>query len=42
MPQAAADPAPAVYNGRLYCIGGGDHGSEFVGNVFNYVQIYQP
>jgi N-acetylneuraminic acid mutarotase len=42
MPQAVADPAPAVYDGSLYCIGGGDHGSEFVGNVFNYVQIYQP
>jgi hypothetical protein len=29
-------------NGRLYCIGGGDWTVPLNGNVYNYVQIYQP
>lgn len=42
MPQAVITPGSAVNKGLLYCIGGGDIGTPFHGNVFNYVQIYQP
>jgi N-acetylneuraminic acid mutarotase len=39
MPQAAMFAAPAVYKGRLYCLGGG---SSYQGTVLGTVQIYQP
>jgi len=42
MPQAVVSPGFALNAGQLYCIGGGDNGTVFRGNVFNYVQIYQP
>jgi hypothetical protein len=42
MPQAVVGPGSASVGGRLYCFGGADNGGLFLGNVFNYVQIYQP
>jgi N-acetylneuraminic acid mutarotase len=42
MPKAVIVPGSAAYRGLLYCIGGGDNGVPFQGNVFNYMQIYQP
>jgi N-acetylneuraminic acid mutarotase len=40
MPQATQYPASAVYQGRLYCFGGGQTYPQ--GPVYNVVQIYQP
>jgi hypothetical protein len=40
MPPAAA--WSAVYDGQLYCFGGGTVGTQFEGSVFDYLQIYQP
>jgi hypothetical protein len=42
MPQAVTGTGSAVNKGLLYCFGGGDRNSQFQGNVFKYVQIYQP
>ena len=42
MPKAVTGAGNAVNKGVLYCFGGGDRNSQFQGNVFNYVQIYQP
>jgi len=42
MPQAVTGTGSVVNKGLLYCFGGGDRNSQFQGNVFNYVQIYQP
>ena len=41
MPQAVTGAGNAVNKGLLYCFGGGDHNSQFQGNVYNYVQIYR-
>jgi N-acetylneuraminic acid mutarotase len=38
MPKATLVPGSAVYKGKLYCFGG----LNPRGDVFNYVQIYQP
>jgi hypothetical protein len=42
MPQAVTDAGSAVYKNVLYCFGGGNFSTQFVGTVFNNVQIYQP
>jgi len=42
LPQAAASLGSAVYKGVLYCFGGGSASTQFVGNVYDNVQIYQP
>ncbi len=42
MPQAVIDPASAVYNGKLYCIGGANNGNFGQGVPYGNVQIYQP
>jgi N-acetylneuraminic acid mutarotase len=42
MPETVTDMGSAVYNGKLYCIGGGSSAVPFQGSVFDYVQIYQP
>lgn len=39
IPQGVMWPAPAVYKGKLYCIGGW---ADFEGTPINNVQIYQP
>jgi N-acetylneuraminic acid mutarotase len=39
MPNALETPGSATVGGRLYCFGGS---SSNLGNVYNYVQIYQP
>jgi hypothetical protein len=35
-------PGSAVWNGQLYCFGGGDSTGGTGGNFYNNVQIYQP
>ena len=42
MPHPAVAPGSAMVGGLLYCIGGADSGAELKGNIYNYVQIYQP
>jgi N-acetylneuraminic acid mutarotase len=42
MPDAATNLGSAEVKGRLYCFGGSNNGNPFQGNIFNYVQIYQP
>jgi N-acetylneuraminic acid mutarotase len=43
IPNAVEAPGSAVYNGLLYCFGGGSLNQVgFVGSVYNYLQIYQP
>jgi uncharacterized protein (TIGR03437 family) len=42
MPFATVTPGSAMVGGRLYCLGGADTGAQLKGNIFNYVQIYQP
>jgi hypothetical protein len=42
MPNAVVNPGAASVGDRLYCFGGSDNGEPFQGNVFDYVQIYQP
>jgi len=42
MPLAVTFPGSAIDAGLLYCFGGSDRNSQFQGNVYNYVQIYQP
>ena len=42
MPNAVVNPGSASVGGRLYCFGGSDAGNLFQGNIFDYVQIYQP
>ena len=42
MPLAVTFPGSAIDTGLLYCFGGSDRNSQFQGNVYNYVQIYQP
>ena len=42
IPLAVSVPGSAVASNLLYCIGGGSRGSQFVGVVYNNVQIYQP
>jgi N-acetylneuraminic acid mutarotase len=42
MPNAVVNPGSASVGDRLYCFGGSDNGEPFQGNVFDYVQIYQP
>ncbi len=42
MPETVTDMSFAVYKGKLYCIGGGSYAIQFQGNVYDYVQIYQP
>lgn len=39
IPNAVQTPASATVGGRLYCFGGSSAG---LGNIFDYVQIYQP
>ena len=42
MPYPMVAPSSAMVGGLLYCIGGADNGAELKGNIYNYVQIYQP
>ena len=42
MPIAAVNIASASVGGRLYCFGGSNAGDPGAGNIFNYVQIFQP
>ena len=42
MPQAVTFPGSAIDAGLLFCFGGSDRNSQFQGNVYNYVQIFQP
>lgn len=42
MPHAAVNMASASAGGKLYCFGGSNAGFVSAGNIFNYVQIYQP
>ena len=42
MPQAVIGPGSAVVKNLLYCFGGSNNGGVFQGNVYDYVQIYQP
>jgi N-acetylneuraminic acid mutarotase len=42
MPHAVAAPGSAVYKSVLYCFGGGSASSQFVGTIYDYLQIYQP
>jgi N-acetylneuraminic acid mutarotase len=42
MPQTVTDAGSAVYQGQLYCFGGGNNGGPPNNTVYNYVQIYQP
>jgi len=41
-PNTATAMSFAVYQRRLYCIGGGSSATPFAGSVFDYVQIFQP
>jgi hypothetical protein len=41
--KAVVSTGSAVYNGQLYCFGGGSTGDVgFQGKVYSIVQIYQP
>ncbi len=42
MPHGTINPGSASVGGRLYCFGGSNSGYPFSGNIYNYVQIYQP
>ena len=42
MPYPTVAPASAMVGGLLYCIGGADNGAQLKGNIYDYVQIYQP
>jgi uncharacterized protein (TIGR03437 family) len=42
MPHAAVNMGSASAGGKLYCFGGSNAGFVSAGNIFNYVQIYQP
>ena len=42
MPYAAVVAASASVAGCLYCFGGSDNANPYQGNIYNYVQIYQP
>jgi uncharacterized protein (TIGR03437 family) len=42
MPYAVVNVASASLGGRLYCFGGSDNGGLGNGNIFNYLQIYEP
>ena len=42
MPYAVVAPGSAMVGGLLYCLGGADTGAELQGNIYDYVQIYQP
>jgi uncharacterized protein (TIGR03437 family) len=42
MPNAVVNSGSAIVGGLLYCFGGSDAGDPFQGNIFDYVQIYQP
>ena len=42
MPVPVTDSGSAVYNGRLYCVGGGGSGVPFSGGIYGDVQVYTP
>jgi N-acetylneuraminic acid mutarotase len=42
MTYAVVNAGSATIGGRLYCFGGSNNGSPSQGNIYNYVQIYQP